>query len=137
MAAEAEGQIVKIFCCGRILRPLVDHSFRQFLLPFFSIGCLIELKFCEVSWKKISMLKISAFYLEKQKSLMPKKIWAKPRVNCFQYQNNQLCLLTQFFSDGFGIGSVRRYLVPGTFTSIFFTFLQYWKTNDRRPGGNP
>ena len=37
------------------------------------------------------MLKISAFYHEKQKVLFKKK-----RVNWLQYQNNQLCLLTQF-----------------------------------------
>ena len=42
------------------------------------------------------MLKISAVYLEKQKSFIPKKIFSKPIVNRFQYQNNQLCLLTQF-----------------------------------------
>ena len=41
------------------------------------------------------MLNISAVYLEKQKSFIPKKN-SKPRVNRFQYQNNQLCLLTQF-----------------------------------------
>ena len=42
------------------------------------------------------MLKISAVYLEKQICFIPKKIFSKPRVNRFQYQNNQLCLLSQF-----------------------------------------
>ena len=51
-------------------------------------------RFHVIFFKK--MLKISTFYLEKQKSFIPKKIWAKPRVNWLQYQNNQLCLLTQF-----------------------------------------
>jgi hypothetical protein len=38
------------------------------------------------------MLKVSAFYLEKQKSFIPKKIFFG---RC-QYQNKKLCLLTQF-----------------------------------------
>ena len=36
------------------------------------------------------------FISKKRKSFIPKKIWPKPRVNWIQYQNNQLCLLTQF-----------------------------------------
>ena len=42
------------------------------------------------------MLKISAVYLEKQKRFIPKNIFSKPRVNKFQYQNNQFFLPTQF-----------------------------------------
>ena len=34
--------------------------------------------------------------LSPPKILLLKKIWAKPRANRLQYQNNQLCLLTQF-----------------------------------------
>ena len=48
----------------------------------------------KIFFKQVS--KISALYLKKQKSFIPKKIWPKPRVNWIQYQNNQLCLLTQF-----------------------------------------
>ena len=59
-------------------------------------NCLNELKFFK------QMLKISAFYLEKQKKrFIPKKNWAKPRVNWLQYQNNHL-FTDQIFSDGFG-----------------------------------
>ena len=51
--------------------------------------------------------KISAFYLEKQKRFIPKKIWSKPRVNWLQYQNNQLCLHTDpIFSYGFAFHSI-------------------------------
>ena len=39
---------------------------------------------------------ISAVYLDKQKSFIPKK-----SVNRFQYQNNQLCLLTNFLREDF------------------------------------
>ena len=47
--------------------------FRQFLILFFSIRCLIELK-CKVSRNSFSgRLKISAFYFEEQKSCIPKK----------------------------------------------------------------
>ena len=38
------------------------------------------------------MLKGAAFYLEKQKSFIPKKNF----LSCCQYQNKKLCLLTQF-----------------------------------------
>ena len=41
---------------------------QTFFISIFSISCLIELKF----FKQI--LKISAFYLENQKSFIPKKI---------------------------------------------------------------
>ena len=43
-----------------------------------SKSCPNELKFCEVSQNHeiIKMLKISAFYLEKQKSFVPKKKYA-------------------------------------------------------------
>ena len=49
------------------------------------------------------MLKISAFYLEKQKSFIPKKICAKPRVNWLQYQNKPALFTDPIFSDGFGL----------------------------------
>ena len=52
------------------------------------MGCLIELKLYEVSL----ILKVSAFYLGKQKSFIPKKIFSS---RC-QYQNKKLCLLAQF-----------------------------------------
>ena len=47
------------------------------------------------------MLKISTVYLDKQKSSIPKKIYELSQEwTCFQ--NNQLCLLTQFLSEDFG-----------------------------------
>ena len=57
------------------------------------MGCLIELKFCEI-------LKVSAFYLEKQKCFIPKKIFLS---NC-QYQNKKALFTDPIFSEGFGLG---------------------------------
>ena len=44
------------------------------------LNWLNELQFCEVSQNFYfkQMLKVSAFYLEKQKSIIPKKILSKP-----------------------------------------------------------
>jgi hypothetical protein len=39
------------------------------------------------------MLKVSAFYIEKQKSFIPKKKYFLGRS---EYQNKKLCLLTKF-----------------------------------------
>ena len=47
------------------------------------------------------MLKVSAFYLEKQKSFFPKIISLR---HC-QYQNRKLCLPTQFSAKVLGTGS--------------------------------
>ena len=45
------------------------------------------------------MLKVSAFYLEKQKSFIPKKI-------CCQYQNKKALFTDLIFRDGFGMNLV-------------------------------
>ena len=45
------------------------------------------------------MLKVSAFYLEKQKSFIPKNIFFRP--HC-QYQNKKPLFTDQIFSEGFG-----------------------------------
>ena len=45
------------------------------------------------------MLKISAFYLVKQKSFIPKKKYDLGRC---QYQNKQALFTDPIFSDGFG-----------------------------------
>ena len=61
----------------------------------FSIGCLIELNFWEVSRNSFQTdsESFSNFYLEKQKSFIPKKKF----LSSCQYQNKKLCLSTQFF----------------------------------------
>ena len=43
------------------------------------------------------MLKISAFYLEKQKSFIPKKF----DLGCSQYQNKKALFPDPIFSEGF------------------------------------
>ena len=43
------------------------------------------------------MLKIPAFYLEKQKSFIPKKI----SLGCCQYQNKKALFTDLIFSEGF------------------------------------
>ena len=48
----------------------------------YSLVCLIEFEFCEVSKKNFQqMLRVSASYLEKQKSSIPKKYF----LGCSQY----------------------------------------------------
>ena len=42
------------------------------------------------------MLKVSAFYLEKQKSVIPKK-----KLSCCQYQNKKALFTDPIFSEGF------------------------------------
>ena len=59
----------------------------------FSIGCLIELKFCEVSPNSFfkQILKVSAFCLEKQKSFIPKrnvKLLSISKQKSFVYRPN-------------------------------------------------
>ena len=43
------------------------------------------------------MLKVSAFYLEKQKSFIPKKYF----LGCCQYQNKKAVFTDPIFSEGF------------------------------------
>jgi hypothetical protein len=54
-------------------------------------------RFHEKKFKQI--LKVSAFYLEKQKSFIPKK---KILSRC-QYQNKKALFTDPIFSEGFGI----------------------------------
>ena len=49
------------------------------------------MRFHEILSKQ--MLKVSAFYLEKQKSLIPKKVFFQA---IFNIKTKKLCLLTQF-----------------------------------------
>ena len=67
------------------------------------MGCLIELKFCEVSWNSFfkPILKVSALYLEKQKSFIPKK-----KLSHCQYQNKKALLTNPVISEGFGFNLV-------------------------------
>ena len=44
--------------------------FSQLLFSFFSIGCLIEFKFREVSWNSFSLLKVSTFSILKNKKVL-------------------------------------------------------------------
>ena len=44
------------------------------------------------------MLKVSAFYLEKQKSFIPKKSF----LGCSQYQNKKALFTEPIFREGFG-----------------------------------
>ena len=52
--------------------------------------------FTKFSFKQ--MLKVSAFYLQKQKSLIPKKVFLS---HC-QYQNKKALYTDPIFSEGFG-----------------------------------
>ena len=64
------------------------------------MGCLIDLKFCEV-WQNSfleQILNVSAFYLKKQKSFIPIN-----KSSC-QYQNKKAMFTNPILSEGFGIG---------------------------------
>ena len=49
------------------------------------------------------MLKISAFYLEKQKSFLPRKIRSKPESLNRPKQFQQMAFAVPIFNDGFGL----------------------------------
>ena len=69
----------------------------------FFIGCLVGLSFCELSQFFFfeQTLKISAFYLEKQRSFIPEKIWAVG-----QDSSNRWRLAVPIFSDGCGFDDI-------------------------------
>ena len=69
---------VGIYCivASRSMSRLVTPHVTTWIWATENKSYLNELKFCELSWNPKSinkMLKISAFYLEKQKSFVPKK----------------------------------------------------------------
>ena len=55
------------------------------------------------------MLRVSAFYLEKQKSFIPKKKYFLGRS---QYQNKKALFTDPIFSDGFGLDIYQYLNVP-------------------------
>ena len=76
--------------------------FRQLLIFIFSSDCLLELKFCEFYKLNIKqMLKVSAFYLEKQNSFIPKKIF----FGSCKYQNKKALFTNSIFRAGFDLCS--------------------------------
>ena len=82
------------------------NSIRQWI----KIGnrkCLNELKFCEVSQNSFfkQMLKVSAFYLERQKSFIPKILFFLSRC---QYQNKKALFTDPIFSEGFELNLFNR-----------------------------
>ena len=60
------------------------------------LGCLIELKLFTKFFFKL-ILNVSAFYLDKQKSFINKKIFFKPS----QYQNKKALFTDSIFPEGF------------------------------------
>ena len=63
---------------------------------------LNELKFCEASRNTKQMLKVSAFYLEKQKSFIPKKNMFLAIVSKYAKIVQKVALAVLIFSEGFG-----------------------------------
>ena len=51
----------------------------------------------------LQMLEISAFYLEKQKSFIPKKIQFKPQSLNWPREFQQMVFAVPIFSEGFGM----------------------------------
>ena len=78
-------------------------SFRQFLFPWLS-----NWGFMKFYLKQI--LKISAFYLEKQKSFIPKRIWSKPWSLNRPKEFQQMAFAVPIFSEGFAYHVVRQWL---------------------------
>ena len=86
--------------------------FRQLLFSSFFISCLIELKFCKVSWNSISnwTWKFQLSILKNKKVLLLKKIFFKPlsisKQKSFVYWLN--------FPEGFGINLFKDDITDAT-----------------------
>ena len=81
--------------------PKIFQLIQTIVISIFSISCLIELKFwlLEILWSFTKfffkqMLKVSTFYLEKQKSFIPKK-------NELLSINKKALFTDPIFSEGF------------------------------------
>ena len=76
-----------------------EHKFSQTCiictLVIFSFTQLFEVSFHEILNQKDAE-NFNGLSWKTKKFLFLKKIFSGPRMNRFQYQNNQLCLLTQF-----------------------------------------
>ena len=123
-----------IFCFSRhkaksfsnCLKFQLIQLIQTIVIFIFSIACLIELKFCEVTGNSFSnrFWKFQLSILEK-KSFVPKK----EILSCCQYQNKKALFTDQIFSEGFDyelqIARVRkqrllkRASVRATFCSLF------------------
>ena len=78
-------------------------SFRQFLFPFFqNVVWLSEILWGFTKFFFKQMLKISAFYLEKQNSFIPKKYNLGRSLYIGQESSNRWCFAVPNFSEGFG-----------------------------------
>ena len=75
--------------------------FRQLLFSFFSMGCLIELKLCEVSQNSFSnrYWKFQLSTLKNKKVLFLKKYFLS---RC-QYQNKKALFTDSIFREGLGL----------------------------------
>ena len=69
---------------------------------FFSIGCLIKLKFSRNSFSN-RCWKFPLSILEKRQSFIPKKLWFKSRVSWLHYQNKPILYTDPIFINGFAI----------------------------------
>ena len=78
------------------------NTFIKLLLTFFSLGCLIELKFREVSRNSFSnrSWKFQLFMLKNKKSFIPPK---KYFFGCSQYQNKKALFTDSIFLKVLGI----------------------------------
>ena len=87
--------------------------FRQFLFSFFLLVVWLSWNF--VRFNEIQMLKVSAFYLEKQNSFIPKKniFWAVADI-----KTKKLCLLTQFSRTVLDMPKYQLILTPPDFQTF-------------------
>ena len=100
-------------------------SFRQLLFPFFyPLFDWVEILWGLTKFCFKQMLKVSDFYLEKQKFYFLKKYL----LGCWQYQNKKTLFTDSIFKDGFGL-HVFLFSVPnaGLITNFgFFVILVAW-----------
>ena len=93
------------------------NSFSQLLFLFFSISCLIELKFCEVSWNSFSKRcwKFQFSVLKIKKVLFLKKVFFK------SISKQKTLFIDPIFSEGLGVSC--RYSHYGKIFSKIFDWL--------------
>ena len=82
-------------------------------------------KFCEVSFIFKQMLKVSAFFLEKQKSFIPKKTYFKP-LNMPRYIQ-KMVLAVLIFSEGFAQTNkeTRQQFLKMSYVQAFYKFVNW------------
>ena len=99
------------------------------LFSSFFISCLIELKFCKVSWNSISKWtwKFQLPILKNKKVLFLKVCF----FGCSQYQNKKALFTDSIFREGFGL-VVFTFGLVGSQGQWYYHWFSVQLTNDKR-----